>query len=190
MEAIFRLLQIAFSMACGAILAAGLLYWRYPEYRYLVLKVFAGKREIIPEDAAWDSFFGLDFGKCTEADLQRCNLELEKLILKRSYQPSLDLARLYYLQFQADTFLRTRDRIIPGISKATKQQRKAQQSVPDSTDWREVLGVPKTENNPALIKRAYRQMAARHHPDRGGDDRVMGRLNRAYKQAKQELGFV
>lgn len=187
---VFKLLEITFSVICGAILGAGLLYWLFPNHRYLAGKWFAGKREVVPAESAWDTFFGLDFGKCTEADLQRSNLEFEKLILKVSYQPALDLARLYYLQFQADAFLRTRDRIIPGISKATKQQRRAERDIPETDDWRAVLGVPVKETNPALIKRAYRQKAAQHHPDRGGNTQVMGRLNKAYKQAKQELGFV
>ena len=31
-----------------------------------------------------------------------------------------------------------------------------------------------------VVKAAYRSLAARHHPDAGGDDRAMRRLNDAY----------
>jgi len=43
----------------------------------------------------------------------------------------------------------------------------------------EVLGVAPTASV-ADIKRAYREMARRHHPDVGGGDDVMERLNRAW----------
>jgi len=43
----------------------------------------------------------------------------------------------------------------------------------------EVLGVAPTASS-AEIKRAYREMARRHHPDVGGGDDVMERLNRAW----------
>jgi hypothetical protein len=190
MEALNRIIVITFSILAGAAVGVGLLLWRFIEFRQLALRTFAGKREVVPPEATWDTLFGLDFGVCTESDLQRRYLELENLIRKVSYQPGLDLARLYYLQFQADSFLRTRDRIMPGISKAQKQQRKARQQILETSDWRKVLGVAPGDCDVKRIKRAYRTKAARHHPDRGGDDAVMGRLNHAYRQAKQELGFV
>jgi curved DNA-binding protein CbpA len=43
----------------------------------------------------------------------------------------------------------------------------------------EVLGVAPTASA-AEIKRAYRQQAQRHHPDVGGGDDAMERLNRAW----------
>lgn len=45
-------------------------------------------------------------------------------------------------------------------------------------DHYEALGVPKSAA-PADIKRAYRKRASKAHPDRGGSDEEMARLNRA-----------
>jgi DnaJ-domain-containing protein 1 len=35
--------------------------------------------------------------------------------------------------------------------------------------------------------RRYRELAMEHHPDRGGDARAMGVLNRAYSEVRQLL---
>jgi hypothetical protein len=42
-----------------------------------------------------------------------------------------------------------------------------------------------TKNVPALIDRWYRQLALQHHPDRGGDVKVMQAMNEAYRSLKQ-----
>lgn len=51
-----------------------------------------------------------------------------------------------------------------------------------------VLGVPATAST-AEIKRAYRKLAMRFHPDLGGDVEAMKRLNDAYRSL-EELGAV
>ena len=43
-----------------------------------------------------------------------------------------------------------------------------------------VLGLP-SNATPAQIKRRYRALAKRHHPDRGGDQRQMQRIIAAYE---------
>jgi DnaJ-domain-containing protein 1 len=50
--------------------------------------------------------------------------------------------------------------------------------------WFEVLGVPATASD-EVIKAAYRSLAARHHPDVGGDAETMARINQAYDLATQ-----
>jgi DnaJ-domain-containing protein 1 len=57
------------------------------------------------------------------------------------------------------------------------------------TGWRQVLGVG-PEHDAASIKQAYRKLASRAHPDRGGSNAFMAQLNVALAQAREELSFV
>lgn len=57
-----------------------------------------------------------------------------------------------------------------------------------ATDWRPTLGVSKHENNLSFIKEQYRRLAADAHPDRGGNQHQMVRLNKAWEAARKELG--
>ncbi|XXQ53869.1 J domain-containing protein [Xenophilus aerolatus] len=52
--------------------------------------------------------------------------------------------------------------------------------------WWEVLDVPQTADA-AEVQRAYRSLAAAHHPDRGGDAAKMAELNAARDAALREL---
>lgn len=74
------------------------------------------------------------------------------------------------------------------------QEQRKQQSAPNTASaapgWRGVLGVSGNERDVSVIKRAYRKLALKFHPDRGGSDEVMARLNKAFAQARQELSFV
>lgn len=47
-------------------------------------------------------------------------------------------------------------------------------------DYYEALGVPRNADA-ATIKKAYRRMSRKHHPDRGGDARAMVLVNKAYE---------
>lgn len=49
--------------------------------------------------------------------------------------------------------------------------------------WWNVLGVQPTATQ-AVIKAAFRALAAQHHPDRGGDAGAMAAINRAWEQAQ------
>jgi hypothetical protein len=53
--------------------------------------------------------------------------------------------------------------------------------------WRDVLGV---EGAVTLdqVKARYRELAMEHHPDRGGDQAEFVRVQKAFEQAKAELG--
>ena len=46
-------------------------------------------------------------------------------------------------------------------------------------DYYQVLGVDKTASQDD-IKRAYRRLASKHHPDRGGDAEEFKRVQEAY----------
>jgi len=49
-----------------------------------------------------------------------------------------------------------------------------------------VLGLPPNAT-PQQIKRRYRALAKRHHPDRGGDQREMQRVIAAYECLKKDF---
>lgn len=55
-------------------------------------------------------------------------------------------------------------------------------------DWREVLGVGPCESSMSTVRIAYRDLSRRNHPDHGGNAAAMTRINRAWEQAKEELG--
>ena len=52
-------------------------------------------------------------------------------------------------------------------------------------DWRDTLELPATAK-PEQAEEAYKRLALKHHPDRGGSDEIMGRLNEAIAQARAE----
>jgi curved DNA-binding protein CbpA len=55
--------------------------------------------------------------------------------------------------------------------------------------WREVLELP--TGKPVTLntaRGAYRRLAGRHHPNKGGDHRRMQDINQAWTQAQAELG--
>ncbi len=64
-----------------------------------------------------------------------------------------------------------------------------QEAPQEISEWRAVLGVPQGEKNIVAVKRAYRRKARMLHPDRGGSNLAMTRINEAYRCAKEELGF-
>lgn len=58
-----------------------------------------------------------------------------------------------------------------------------------SKRWRDVLGFEPDERVAAdEIDDRYRELARKHHPDRGGDHETMARLNTARTEALQEVG--
>lgn len=60
-------------------------------------------------------------------------------------------------------------------------------ALPSPMGWREILGL---EGRPSRdeINRAYRSMAAKHHPDLGGSQAKMAEINRARDEAFAEIG--
>lgn len=56
--------------------------------------------------------------------------------------------------------------------------------------WREVMEYNyHAEPSSETLKDSYRILAKLKHPDNGGSDEAMAELNRAYQQAKEELGL-
>lgn len=55
--------------------------------------------------------------------------------------------------------------------------------------WWVVLGVERNADG-RYITGIYRQLAAEHHPDKGGDPALMAEINAAYAQAKTERGTL
>jgi DnaJ-class molecular chaperone len=51
-----------------------------------------------------------------------------------------------------------------------------------------VLGVSKSVSNDE-VKRAYRKMAMKHHPDLGGDVLVIRNVTEAYQFLRKKRGF-
>lgn len=54
--------------------------------------------------------------------------------------------------------------------------------------WRDVLETGLSIVGPAEVQARYRILAAKHHPDRGGDPAKMAELNQARDEAMKELG--
>lgn len=75
-------------------------------------------------------------------------------------------------------------------SKDQAKQQSAAKPASTAPGWRGVLGLNGSERNVSVIKRAYRKLALQFHPDRGGSDDVMAKLNTAFAQARKELSFV
>jgi hypothetical protein len=55
-----------------------------------------------------------------------------------------------------------------------------------SRHWRDVLGLPQTASA-ADVKNRRRELAAKHHPDKGGSPELLAEINAAADQALKEL---
>ena len=53
----------------------------------------------------------------------------------------------------------------------------------DTEKLYEVLGVEKDADEKA-IKKAYRKLAVKHHPDKGGDEHMFKEINAAYGECR------
>lgn len=56
---------------------------------------------------------------------------------------------------------------------------------PGATGWRSILG--RDIRDMTAAKRKFRELAKKHHPDHGGTDEMMRRLNDALEEARREL---
>lgn len=55
---------------------------------------------------------------------------------------------------------------------------------PKPKPWWEVLGVTPGARGD-IVRARYRELAVKHHPDRGGDPAMMAAINRAYEEAQK-----
>jgi hypothetical protein len=56
---------------------------------------------------------------------------------------------------------------------------------PAGKEWWQILGVPRSASRDE-VQSAYKKLAGKHHPDRGGDVALMADINAAYEQASKE----
>lgn len=62
------------------------------------------------------------------------------------------------------------------------------EALPAPESWRETLNIPvNMEVSATDLKRIYRELSRKHHPDMGGNLREMQRINMAYSQACKEI---
>lgn len=74
-----------------------------------------------------------------------------------------------------------------GTSDMMEQAFKGFQALPSGQDeWWVVLGIPRNAT-PEQIKDAMRAQARVHHPDCGGSDHMMAKINEAYQKALLEI---
>jgi hypothetical protein len=59
-------------------------------------------------------------------------------------------------------------------------------ALPAVEQWWQVLGVTEHASKDT-VEESYRRLAAKHHPDRGGDDDLMSRINRARDQGMENF---
>lgn len=56
-------------------------------------------------------------------------------------------------------------------------------------NWWEILDVPKTTVSFDVVKKAWKKLALKHHPDvQGGSEEMMAKINQAYANAMKDLG--
>jgi hypothetical protein len=61
---------------------------------------------------------------------------------------------------------------------------------PAGRSWRETLGLgPRDAPGAEALTQAFRRTASKTHPDKGGTDAAMAEVNRAYEEARKELGL-
>jgi len=158
---------------------------------------------------AWDEVFKLTPTTASYADIESASFKILAYMRKQrpwTYPESQRDAVLYLLA-QALISVSRRQELESLTQQALKarkgweqrarttQHSHQQQQQPlhppkPASNWRNVLGLSAAENEVSIIKKAYRSRAAKAHPDRGGSDAEMARLNAAFAEARDELSFV
>lgn len=150
---------------------------------------------------AWSEVFKLEPATVSFPDIEQASMKVLNYMRKQRpwTYPASQRDAVIHLMAHALVFVSKRQEL-EELAKQAMQARKAaeqrsrhnpppQVARPVSM-WRSVLGVSASERDVSTIKKAYRSRAAKAHPDRGGSDADMARLNAAFAQAREELSFV
>ena len=131
--------------------------------------------------------YGLDPATATEAQLLDAYRGANDYLLETRWAyPRSQREILSQLTVAAVEYVRLRDRI---AESARRSQTPGPPRKPAST-WRRVLGLSSAEKNPDVIRRAYRKLVSKAHPDKGGNASDMAALGTAMQEARDELNFV
>ncbi len=69
-----------------------------------------------------------------------------------------------------------------------KTENRGLNSLPAPTEnWRSILNLDDSVNDIAVVKKQWKKMISDNHPDRGGDDEFSAKINKAWKDAQEEL---
>lgn len=80
--------------------------------------------------------------------------------------------------------------MLQALHEAAQEAAKRRRFEQPATGWRAVLGLSAKESDPHVVRKAFRSLSSRAHPDKGGSNERQAELNRAWAQARDELGFV
>jgi hypothetical protein len=125
----------------------------------------------------------------------RLHLEIHAIELQRQHALEALRAEQAAREREAQEMERLRQQLEEQVRRAREyaqqqSRRRAEAAAArGASGWRRVLNLAADERRPDVIKRAYRALAQRHHPDKGGSAAAMTELNRAYASARKELGF-
>lgn len=92
--------------------------------------------------------------------------------------------RVYTFYFYADGSSTSSTGFTPGGSFQFESRMPPPIPNTRALQWWQVLGI-EADADKATVRKAYRERALKHHPDRGGDAGKMVCINQAYTVAKQ-----
>jgi len=150
---------------------------------------------------SWSEVFKLTPASATFPDVEHASLKVLSYMRKQRpwTYPASQRDAIIHLMAHALVFVSKRQELEELAKQAMQARRSAERKSSYSppppvarpvSPWRTVLGVSASEGDVSTIKKAYRSRAAKAHPDRGGSDADMARLNAAFAQAREELSFV
>lgn len=179
------------------LLCAGSVIAYHPSLRERVWWL-VGKRPLLAPQRSWPHVFRLSPYEVTPEALEARYREWQLRIRRESYFKTRDRALLaqYFQAAQSDlkqtqeaTTTNQEAPVSPGPVEDEPASAQQGLMLTEAQHWRHVLEVGPYEREFLVIKRAYRRQALIAHPDRGGSDEAMTRVNAAFMAAKRELGL-
>lgn len=146
---------------------------------------------------AWHLVLEVDPETVTAPEIVKRAHRLNEYLGRRYFFANVDQVYLSALRMEALFYVLTRD-FEKQVARAKAQHRAAHDYAKSQKQgtgraqggWRSILGLTAGESEVSAIKQAFRRKAQKAHPDKGGSAEQMAQLNKAYAQAKSELGFV